>query len=32
MTQESLNGKRRSTVYVCMHIFIVLIEYEGWSI
>ena len=34
MTKESVSGQRPSAlyIYVCMYVFIVLIEYQGWSI
>ena len=33
MTKESLNGQRgQNTIDLCMYIFTILIEYQGWSI
>ena len=32
MTKESVNGQRRSTLYIYVRIVIVLIEFQGWSI
>ena len=32
MQMTKNNGQRPSTLYLCMYKFIVLIEYQGWSI